>query len=60
VLNIHKWALLIAKMVTDKAQNDGNAGALARFATQYETILASAHRDRTLFCRFIVKNKRIE
>jgi len=42
VLNIHKCALLIAKIVPDKAQSDDNADALARFVTQYGAILASA------------------
>ncbi|WP_201587595.1 hypothetical protein [Psychrobacter pacificensis] len=57
-------ALLIAKIVPDKAQSDDNANALARFVTQYGAILASAPTikagDRTLFCRFIVKNKCLE
>ncbi|WP_201584247.1 hypothetical protein [Psychrobacter immobilis] len=35
-------ALLIAKIVPDKAQSDDNADALARFVTQYGAILASA------------------
>ncbi|GAB3237230.1 hypothetical protein GCM10027424_12350 [Psychrobacter pacificensis] len=50
-------------MVPDKAQSDDNADALARFVTQYGAILASdltiKAEDRTLFCRFIVKNKRL-
>jgi len=33
VLNIHKWALLIAKIVPDKAQVDDNVNTLARIAT---------------------------
>jgi hypothetical protein len=51
-------------MVPDKAQSDDNADALARFVTPYGAILASAPTikagDRTLFCRFIVKNKRLK
>ncbi|AMN49143.1 hypothetical protein AK823_03965 [Psychrobacter sp. P2G3] len=60
MLNIRKSALLIAKIVSDKAQIEDNAGALARFATQYGAILASACKDRTLFCQFVIKKIRLE
>ena len=53
----------IAKIVPDKAQSDDNADALARFKRS-GAILASAptikSRGQTLFCCFIVKNKRLE
>ena len=50
----------MAKIVPDKAQVNDNVNTLARIATQYEAILVSARRDRTLFCRFIVKKRRLE
>ncbi len=70
----------MAKIAPDKEQVDDNVNTLARIATQYGVILASAlrteqakccfarpqdksyarSRDRTLFCRFIVKNRRLE
>ena len=46
--------MLIAKMVPDKMQIEDNTDVLARFATQYGAILASACRDRTLFCRYVI------
>jgi len=55
VLNIHKQALLIAKIVPDKAQSDDNADALARFATQYGAILASAIGTGLFFAAPLVK-----
>ena len=52
------------KIVPDKAQVDDNVNTLARLATQYGAILASApiltEGDRTLFCRIEVKNRRLE
>ena len=63
-MNIHKWALLMAKIVPAKAQVDDNVNTLARIATQYGAVLVSApiltEGDRTLFCRFIVKKRRLE
>ena len=52
------------KIVPDKAQVDDNVNTLARLATQYGAILATAplikEGDRTLFCRIEVKNRRLE
>ena len=42
MLNIHKSALLIAKIVSDKMQFEDNIDALAKIATQYGAVLASA------------------
>ena len=54
----------MVKIVPDKAQVDDDVNTLARIATQYGAILVSApiltEGDRTLFCRFIVKNIRLE
>ena len=41
-------------------RTDYNTDALARFVTPYGAVLASTYRDRTIFCRFIDKNKRLE
>ncbi|MGP5792541.1 hypothetical protein ACTXP0_05760 [Psychrobacter celer] len=44
-----------AKIVPDKAQSDDNADALARFATQYGAILASAVGTGLFFAASLVK-----
>ena len=61
---IQKQALLIAKIIPDKVQVDENVNPLTRLATPYGAILVSApiltEGDRTLFCRFLIKNRGLE
>ncbi|WP_114700130.1 hypothetical protein [Psychrobacter proteolyticus] len=54
-MNIQILGLLIAKGAPNEAQAADNVETLARLATTFGVILASAFQGSTIFCQYVEK-----